>query len=292
MMLDHALAALARGWHIFPIPALSKEPKHPLCPAWGSMATNDLATVLRWWAQDPQANIGVACKPSQLLVVDCDVAKTDMNLRGTEYARLHDTLGELRVSGFDVYAVYADEHGAQWGDFATLMVKTRAGGLHLYYSWPTAWPKPSQASLVKGVVDVRNGGGQWGGYVLAPGSIVFDDGYVGGYVIENPGDVIPAPQWLRTMVAEKPPKPKQPKSPFMQPGTISYGGLEESVRNAMPGNRNNALLWAARAMCSDGADMDEALDILGRSAELAGLDGQEIEQTIRSAYRLQQYKEG
>ena len=291
-MLDHALAALGRGWHIFPLPALSKEPKHPLAPQWSSASTNDVGTVVRWWTQDPQANIGVACKPSRLMVVDCDVAKTDMNLKGTPYARLHDIEGKLRIDGFDVFAVYAQEHQADWMDLDTLQVRTRAGGLHIYYSWPDGWPRPSQASLVKGVVDVRNGGGQYGGYVLAPGSIVFDDGYVGKYDVENPAPVIPAPQWLRSMVAEKPPKPKQPRSQFSQPGSVSYAGLEESVRNAVPGNRNNALLWAARAMCSDGADQDEAQDVLGRAAELAGLDGLEIEQTIRSAYRLQQYKEG
>lgn len=290
-MLDHALAALSRGWHIFPVGELGKRP-HRLAGDWGQTATSDIGQVIRWWTQAPQANVGVACRPSRLLVVDCDVAKADMNLRGTEYARLHDEMGELRIDGFDVYAVYAHEHGAQWGDFATLQVKTRAGGLHFYYQWPDSWPKPSQASLVKGVVDVRNGGGQYGGYVLAPGSVVFEDGYVGKYDVENPADVILPPQWLRTMVAEKPPKPKLPRSPFMQPGTVSYSGLEESVRNAMPGNRNNALLWAARAMCSDGADQDTAQDVLGRAAELAGLDGLETEQTIRSAYRLQQYKEG
>jgi len=292
-MLDHALAALQRGWHIFPVKELGKEP-HPFAGQWGITATNDLAQVLRWWADAPHANIGVACKPSGLCVVDCDVAKADWNLVGTPYAHLHDEFRKSRVDGLAVLSVYASEHGAVGSDFNTLRVRTRAGGFHLYYSWPNVegWRKPSQGSLVKGVVDVRNGGGRYGGYVLGPGSAVFEDGFVGSYDIETDLPARQVPGWLYEMVAEKPPRPKAPVSRFQQPGTVSYAGLVESVRTAFPGNRNNALLWAARSMCSDGATEEDAQTELGQAARIAGLDPLEIEQTINSAYRLQQYKDG
>jgi hypothetical protein len=45
-------------------------------------------------------------------------------------------------------------------------------------------------------------------------------------------------------------------------------------------------------MYSDGAPQDEALDLLGDAARAAGLGELEIRDTIRSAYRLQQHKDG
>lgn len=289
-MLDHALAALARGWHVFPVVEYGKEP-HPIAGPWGQAATGDVRRVLDWWNRAPAANVGLAAKGSRLLIVDCDIAKTDMNLVGTPYAHLHTEKRKLRVDGFEVLSVYASERGATASDFDTFTVRTRAGGLHLYYLWPENWPTAVQTSIVKGCVDTRTNGGQWGGYVLAPGSVVIADGYAGRYDIERDLPIAYPPQWVRSLVAEKP-RVVQPKSQFAQPGSVSFGGLEASVRDAIPGNRNNALLWAARSMCSDGADMSEAEELLGKAAEQAGLDDFEITQTIRSAYRLQQHVEG
>jgi hypothetical protein len=45
-------------------------------------------------------------------------------------------------------------------------------------------------------------------------------------------------------------------------------------------------------MCEDGGSEDEAQEKLGAAAYAAGLDDGEIRATIRSAYRLQQQKNG
>ena len=292
-MLPHALKAQSRGLHIFPVAPSLKVP-HRLAGQWGETATNDIGKILHFWTQvDPYANIGVACKQSELLVIDLDQAKEPWNLRGTEWAYLHDGYGQF-VNG---EAVWDEMRFKLHGDGSpgmaaseTYAVRTGSGGLHLYYQWPAHWPKISQASPIKGVVDVRGNGGQYGGYVLAEGSVTGSGHYVS---METGSGPQIAPEWIRKLVAEKPAQPKIHRpSGIRQPGAISWSGLVDSVRNAGEGNRNNALLWAARAMCSDGATEEEALRELGPAAESAGLPHWEIERTIQSAYRIQRQKEG
>lgn len=300
-MYKHAFAAAERGFHIFPTVARGKRP-HPAVGEWGDAATTDPNTIGPFWTHvDPQANIAVACKPSGLLVVDCDMAKTDWNLRGTEWEYVHQAYGP-RVDGEALLDEIAYKKGGTGSDhWDTYTVKTGSGGMHLYYRWPSTWPKGSQASIVKGVIDVRNGGGTKGGYVLAAGSVTADerqpDGSVkpgGEYIVLNDAPIAEPPLWLRLLVVEKPPPPKRPIMDriLMGTGGGSFSGLVRTVEEAEPGNRNNALLYCARAMYTDRATEQQCLDTLGPAAGRAGLGYLEIEQTIRSAYRLQRQKEG
>jgi hypothetical protein len=288
-MLQAALAAQARSFWIFPVARNDKIP-HRLAGQWGQTATNDINQIVHFWTKvDPMANVGVACKPSQLLVVDLDKAKEDYQLRDTEWAYMHGAYGP-RVDGEALWDEMRFKLGAGMDD-ETYTVMTRSGGIHLYYRWPASWPRISQASPVKGLVDVRGNGGQYGGYVLAEGSRVGDGSYLPPY-----GSGVPItlpPQWIRQLVVEKPqaPRIRQPRG-LMQPGSVSFSGLVASVRNAGEGNRNNALVWAARTMCEEGASEGAAMDTLGPAAESAGLGYAEIERTIQSAYRTQRYKEG
>lgn len=290
-MLDHAVKAIQLGFHIFPVAVGNKIP-HRLAGNWGESSTSDLKTVVDFWTYvDPNANIGVACKPSQLLVVDLDRAKKDWALKGTEWGHLHAAYGPL-VHGEDLF----DEMRFTLGDgdedpYGTYTVRTGSGGLHLYYRWPSHWPRISQASPVKGLVDVRGNGGQHGGYVLGAGSQT----EAGKYVQEShPGNPLALPpQWIRRLVAEKPVQPKAPRfTGIRQPGAISHSGLVDTVRNAGEGNRNNSLLWSARTMCEEGVPEAECLSVLGQAAQDAGLGDFEIERTIQSAYRVQRQKDG
>lgn len=289
-LLPWALKAQARGLHIFPVARNQKIPHH-LAGEWGKTATNDFNLITHFWTHlDPHANIGVACKPSELLVVDLDTAKEPGKLAKTPWSYLHDVYG-IYVSGEEVF----DEMVFKLADgnheaYGTYTVKTPSGGTHLYYQWPTHWPRISQASPVKGVVDVRGNGGQWGGYVLGEGSVVNGATYRTAGTMRG---VILPPEWIRVLVAERPqaPKVRRPGG-IRQPGALSWSGLVDSVRNAGEGNRNNALLWAARSMYSDGAKEAEAQEVLGAAARDAGLYDFEIERTIASAYRIQQQKEG
>lgn len=289
-MLQAALASQARGFWIFPVARMDKIP-HPAAGKWGETATNDLNQIITFWTQvDPQANVGIACKPSQLLVVDLDQAKEDWNLRDTAWEYVHQAYG-VRVSGEELFDEMRFKLGGDrlGSDVPTYTVRTGSGGLHLYFRWPAHWPRISQASPVKGVVDVRGNGGQYGGYVLAEGSQTA----AGEYLLQGDYDIGLPPEWIRQLVVEKPQAPRiqRPKG-LMQPGVLSFSGLVETVRNAGEGNRNNALLYSARAMYSDGATEQVCLDTLGPAAEAAGLPYFEIERTIQSAYRIQRQKEG
>lgn len=286
-MLNAALAAQARGFHIFPVARGAKVP-HPAAGEWGKTATNDRNQIEYFWTRvDPQANIGVACKPSQLLVVDLDVPKDPWKLKGTEWEYLHAGYGPY-VSGEQVWDEIEFKYGAAPGTYS---VMTPSGGIHHYFWWPAALGPMSQASPVKGVIDVRGNGGQYGGYVLAEGSQVGNSAYLPPY-----GDGVPiafAPDWLVEMVRQKPQQPavRRPKG-LMQPGAISWSGLVDSVRYAGQGNRNNALTWAVRTMTEEGADLEEIRRTLGPPAAEAGLGDLEIERTIESAHRTQLHKEG
>ena len=288
-MLEAALKALARGFWIFPSAPGEKIP-HRLAGKWGETATNDVNRVVHFWTQvDPKANPCIACKPSQLLVVDLDKAKEDYQLRGTEWEYMHGAYGP-RIDGEALFDEMMFKAGSSDStDLDTYIVVTRSGGIHLYYQWPASWPRISQASPVKGIVDVRGNGGQYGGYVLAEGSQINGNAYSG-----RPGVSLSLPpQWIRQLVVEKPQAPKiQRPRGLMQPGSVSFSGLVASVRNAGEGNRNNSLVWAARTMCEEGATEEAAMDTLGPAAESAGLGYAEIERTIQSAYRTQRYKEG
>lgn len=287
MNVRAALAAQQRGFHIFPVGRGVKVP-HPAAGKWGETATNDMRQIHHFWTNvDPQANIGVACKPSQLLVVDLDVPKDPWKLRGTEWEYLHSGYGPY-VTGEQVWDEIVYKHG---GAPDTYTVITPSGGLHLYYWWPAILGPMSQASPVKGVVDVRGNGGQYGGYVVGEGSQVGHAAYMPAQRPVPP--VTFAPDWLVHMVREKPRQPvaRRPVG-LRQPGAISWSGLVDSVRYAGVGNRNNALLWSARTMCEEGATEQEAKDTLGPAAAEAGLGDLEIERTIESGFRTQRHKEG
>ncbi|MFF5973649.1 bifunctional DNA primase/polymerase [Streptomyces sp. NPDC012769] len=299
-LLGFAARAASRGFHIFPCnPAGTENPEKPgeliekwphlLRPGkpykvkWGDVATTDMQQVVHWWQYSPNANIGIACKPSGILVVDCDVPKKPNILKGTTWEYLHERLGPL-VDGADVLREMCGRFGDDYSRLErTYRVCTASMGLHLYFWWPED-VQASQASPVPGLLDIRCNGGSKGGYVLAAGSVTRK----GSYIAENDLPIADAPPWLVELCREKP-KPKPPKGMFSQPGHAGYSGLVESVRLAQEGNRNNCLLWAARSMCEDGATEEECIDLLVPAAMECGLDGGERQAlaTIRSAYRLQ-----
>jgi len=294
-LLPYAVKAVQRGWHIFPCnPAgticpergrnIEKEshliqPDRPWKIRWSEVATTDLSTVVAWWEYSPQANIGIACRPSGLLVVDCDMPKREYQLADTPWGYLHDQLGPL-VDGSDVLREMCRRYGDDYERFErTYRVCTASLGLHLLYAWPED-VQASQTSPVPGLLDVRTNGGDKGGYVLAAGSQTVK----GTYVVEADLPVAPAPPWLVELCREKP-RPKPIKSHYSQPGGGGYNGLADKVRLCPEGNRSHVLYWAACAMDDDGADIEEALKILVPAAEECGLFDREAEATIKSAYR-------
>lgn len=297
-MITHALQAIRFGFHIFPVQDGEKTPHVTTAPytlKWSECATNDRGRVVRMWTRWPNANIGVACKPSGLLVVDCDIAQHSYQLLGkccdkhpvapADWQRLHERLGPM-VDGERVFDAVNQCYGQGmlWKDLTnTYTVTTGSGGRHFYYRWPDG-VQASQASIVKGILDIRGNGGTRGGYVLGEGSHTSKGDYVRGPNVR----IAPAPEWLVKVCREPPPAPRPEYERPM--GCTNYSGLQDRVVYAPEGNRNNCLLWAARAMCADGASQELALEVLGEAAIAAGLTAIEARDTIKSAYRLQGMK--
>ena len=69
-LLVAALAYGRLGWKIFPICEGTKDRPH--LKDWGLLATSRPSQIKIWWTRWPRANIGLACRPSLIAVVDID----------------------------------------------------------------------------------------------------------------------------------------------------------------------------------------------------------------------------
>jgi hypothetical protein len=117
---------------LFPI---QKGTKRPALHGWNEKATDNPETLAQWRKEFPEANIGVACGPSGLIVLDVDP-------QGHEHF-LHLDL----------------EHGIP----NTYTVSTPRGGYHYYFHGSSR----NRVHMLPGI-DIRSSGG----YVLFPGSWV------------------------------------------------------------------------------------------------------------------------
>ena len=68
-LLDAALGLAARGYHVFP---LKPGGKTPLTDHGFHDAARDDQTIRAWWGKWSDANIGIACGASGIIVVDGD----------------------------------------------------------------------------------------------------------------------------------------------------------------------------------------------------------------------------
>ena len=72
-LLASALGYAARGMYVFPVKVGRKQ---PLWNRWESRATRDPNAIRRVWGRAPY-NVGVACGPSGLVVIDLDLPKPE-----------------------------------------------------------------------------------------------------------------------------------------------------------------------------------------------------------------------
>lgn len=70
--VDVALGYIRIGWWVLPLEPRSKKPLAKLVPNGVHGATNDPSVAIDWWTRYPDANIGIAVKPSGLVVIDID----------------------------------------------------------------------------------------------------------------------------------------------------------------------------------------------------------------------------
>lgn len=223
--VDHPGLPRCAGAHRPGQPCDGKRGKHPACK-WGTDATLDPDEIGKMLSRGLR-NIGVACRPSRLLVVDEDKP--------------------------GAFAQYAAEIGQTIEP--TLTVAT-GKGWHHYYRQPEGEPLGNgEGALAGRGIDIRGAKGK-GGYVVGPGSI-HETG-----VLYAPADsaapILPAPPWLVEALRSAPPKTANPvrsSRPVSGPGGGGrpfkvLSGLVQAVLDAtppspnVPGDRNNRLFWA------------------------------------------------
>lgn len=101
---DAALAYALHGWPVFPLQPRGKDPLGRLAPHGYKNASRDPDTVRRWWAQCPDANIGIATgRGTGAWVLDLDCKNGARGLETYEALRgepaIRDTLQQITGSG-------------------------------------------------------------------------------------------------------------------------------------------------------------------------------------------------
>lgn len=266
-MLEHALDLALQGLAVFP---LRPSTKVPLLKDWELKASTDVEQVMRWWSTTPHANIGIACGPSGLLVVDLDADKKPGSTRHGQRSLIN------LAAGRDIPR--------------TFTVASARGGHHLYYRQPDGARFGNTAGRLGELIDTRG----HGGYVVAPGS-VFEGS---AYRIEREAAVVKLPTWLAEELEQRP-APTEISKPVQRPfaapvgerrrtayGTEALRRAAADVELAREGTRNHTLNREAfrlgRLVGGGILDHEQAAATLRRAARKAGLPPQETDKTITS----------
>jgi len=235
VLLRAALSAAMRGWHVFPCAVGEKRPA--LRGNWQDLATTSPDQVRDWWYRAPY-NIGIACGPSGLVVIDLDLPHEDRREEDDDDGVLFPLSGADRLAGL------ARRHGQRYPG-GTYIVDTPSGGCHLYFSAVDGTRVRNSAGVVAPHIDVRADGG----YIVGARS------RVGGRVYSARGrrDPVPLPPWLAHLIREahEPPAVAAPQPPFTdraQGRAYAMAALRAEtarVAAARPGTRNDTLNRAA-----------------------------------------------
>ncbi|MFJ3985914.1 bifunctional DNA primase/polymerase [Streptomyces fungicidicus] len=260
-LLNAALDAAARGWHVFPLRPGTKRPAlhgEQTCTGtgpcadghrkWEQRATTDPDRIRAAWSRAP-FNVGIATGPSGLVVVDLDVPKD----KGSSDA----------PDGAATFGALCERAGHPVPD--TYRTRTASGGTHLYFTAPTGVRLSNTAGSIGPLVDTR----ACGGYVVAAGSTL----PAGPYEALCAPVAAPLPGWLLSILRPTP-KPVQAHTGPTVGQSRRYAdvALANEVRNvatAADGTRNATLLRAARA--------------LGRLIASGDLTRVQVEQALREA---------
>ncbi|WP_433478125.1 bifunctional DNA primase/polymerase [Spirillospora sp. CA-142024] len=228
-LAEQAAKLAARGFAVFPC---RPGDKRPAVNEWEQRAIADPERVARYWPS-PRHNIGIACGPSGLVVIDLDMPKDGKEMP-PEWAD-KDGVND----GADVFAYLSEKAGVlEWPTTYTAMTPSR--GTHFYYRAIEGREIRNSAGKIGPMVDVRAAGG----YVVAAGSVT----PAGTYIDFGPAEVEPLPQWL----AERADPPPPPKPQYVaQEFTGEAGratrmlGLVREVVNAPASQGNSLLHWAS-----------------------------------------------
>lgn len=283
-LTETALHLAEHGMHVFPLAVGTKVPA--LHRDWEQRATIEPDRIRRCWSHRPY-NIGVACGPSRLLVVDLDTPKPETPPPPAPF----DQPGVNE--GADVLVLLAERY-AQPFPWDTFNVTTGRGGLHLYFSQPAGEPLRNSAGRLGWLIDTRGAGG----YVVAPGSIVDGRPYTGS------GEPVaaPLPLWLTRLLTgpkqasaspERAPRPAVRKTGSAYAEKVLREELAK-ILGAKPGQRNDALNAVAfnlgRHVDRGTIPADLAQDTLAYAVERLGGDVAKSTSTAQHAFADGQQK--
>jgi len=217
---------------VFP---LARDSKRPGVSDWEQAATADPELVAsRWpkWA----TGYGIACGPSGLYIVDCDMPKADTPSPPADYADADN--------GFEALLLLAADHG-QTMLRGTFTVRTGRGGCHLYFRTPASMQLGNTAGRLAWLVDTRGRGG----YVVGPGSVVDGRSYeiielaapaeLPGWIVEVLGARQPASQGEAALPAAPSPVRLAGSSVGPEWAAAALAGEAERIRTAPSGTGNH-----------------------------------------------------
>lgn len=230
-LMRAALDAADRGFRVIPLWPRSKRPA--VSKAWQHHATTDTERIQAIWARLPY-NVGIACGPSGLLVLDLDRSRGQDPPPSWAGAR----------HGRDVLARLARRAGQPYPS-ETFSVSTPSGGQHLYFTRPQVPELRNTVGKLGWRLDTRGAGG----YVVGAGSVL----HSGRYTICDPQPCAPLPPWLLTALTPPPPTPPAPPLglPVHRANAYTSKVVQDEtarVTNAPGGQRHSTLLSAANAL--------------------------------------------
>jgi hypothetical protein len=281
-LLRFALAAAALGWHVFPCAAGGKRPA--LRGNWQDLATTSADQIRDWWTRAPY-NIGIACGPSGLVVIDLDLPHGAAPNEEDGEAGGEDDGALFPLSGADILSGLASQHGGRYPG-GTYTVDTPSGGCHLYFSAAGDSRVRNSAGAVGPHIDVRADGG----YVIGAGSRI--DGRA--YAARGRRTPAPLPSWLAELVRDSyvpptVPAPRLPVTDRAQGRAYAMAALRaetERVAAARPGTRNVTLNRAAFSLGQlVAAGLIPPIPVITSlidAARYAGLPEDEAVRTVRS----------
>jgi hypothetical protein len=282
-LLGAALDAAGRGWPVFP---LAPRSKRPAIRDWQNRATCDRDRIRRWWRRHPLHNVGIACGPAGLLVLDLDAAHGPIPIPWARRGVTH---------GRDVLALLAHRAGEP-DPVDTFAVATPRGGEHRYFARPPG-------SRLRSTVGARGRGLGWhvdtrgpGALITAPGSIAVVKGVPVPYAVTWDLPVAVLPGWLLTALT--PPPPPRPAGVPVLPVTsrrvaayvqAAVAAECRNVATATEGHRHITVYAAAAALgelhgngwISHAAITHHLTDAARHHLGVADFDWHELINTIR-----------
>jgi Bifunctional DNA primase/polymerase, N-terminal len=238
-LLEAALRYAAHGWPVFPLrPGL----KRPQTRHGFEDATTDPAKIRYWWGGVAAFNIGLATGAPGPDVLDVDVKHGDGR----------QALRQLAAAGLTAGAC--------------AMIRTRSGGLHLYFQGTGQ----ANGRLREHDLDFRGRGG----YVVAPPSYVEadDSGPGGRYEVIEKRAAAGCFDWAAAVQLLTPPRPPaRPVRPPGAPGEMTparcEGILATVTASNTAGHWDDTLFWAACRFAEAGVPQAEAERLIVAAAQ-------------------------